>query len=257
MTLKLLDLFAGIGGFSYAAEKLVGGFETIQFVECNPFCQQVLNQNFPHVKIHSDITDFDFTTCPANVITAGFPCQDISAAGKQAGIKLGTRSGLFLEVIRGICEIRPDFVVLENVSAICSAQPDAESNLSIVLGQLSQVGYDAEWDCIRASSLGAPHHRNRWWLVAYPHSKGIQRLWKERQLRKASCQVSSDWRSSGGTPPKGWSARSCETEPALLGVDVRLPNWMDRVKALGNTVVPQVAAIPLERVAELHSLFNS
>ena len=255
MTLKLLDLFAGIGGFSYAAERLVGGFETIQFVEWNPFCQKVLNQNFPHVNIHSDITSFDFSSCPANVITAGFPCQDISAAGKQAGIKLGTRSGLFFEVVRAIREIRPDYVVLENVSAICSAQPDAESNLSIVLGELSKVGYDAEWDCIRASSLGAPHHRNRWWLVAYPHSKGIQRLWQERQLQKTGSQITPYWCSSGGTSPAGWSTRSCKTEPPLLGVDVRLPNWMDRVKALGNTVVPQVAAVPLQRVAQLHSLY--
>ena len=172
--LRLLDTFAGIGGFSFAAERLIGGFETTQFVEWNPFCQQVLNQHWPAVPIHGDIQTFHAEIGQFDVITGGFPCQDISAAGKQAGIKVGTRSGMFYELIRLICEIRPKYVVLENVSAICSAQPDIESNLSIVLGALSEVGYDAEWDCIRASSLGAPHHRNRWWLVAYPNSEGIQ-----------------------------------------------------------------------------------
>ena len=251
--LRLLDTFAGIGGFSFAAERLIGGFETTQFVEWNPFCQQVLNQHWPAVPIHGDIQTFHAEIGQFDVITGGFPCQDISAAGKQAGIKVGTRSGMFYELIRLICEIRPKYVVLENVSAICSAQPDIESNLSIVLGALSEVGYDAEWDCIRASSLGAPHHRNRWWLVAYPNSEGIQGLRGECQLREAGSEITAHWRSSGGAPPAGWEQKRCEIESPLLRVDDGLPNWVDRIKALGNSVVPQVAAIPLERVMQLES----
>lgn len=250
--LKLLDTFAGIGGFSFAAERLVGGFETTQFVEWDPFCQRVLNQHWPAVPIHGDIQTFHGKAGQFDVITGGFPCQDISAAGKQEGIKVGTRSGMFYELVRLICEIRPKYVVLENVSAICSAKPDIESNLSIVLGELSKIGYDAEWDCIRASSLGAPHHRNRWWLVAYPNSTGVQGLRGECELREAGSEITAYWRSSGGTPPAGWEQKRCEAEPSLLGVDDGLPNWVDRVKALGNSVVPQVAAIPLERVMQLN-----
>ena len=113
--LKLLDTFAGIGGFSYAAEKLVGGFETVQFIEIDPYCQQVLNKNFPNIPIHDDITTFTAKPFQYDIISGGFPCQDISVAGRQKGIKKTTRSGLFYELIRVIRMVRPKYVILENV----------------------------------------------------------------------------------------------------------------------------------------------
>ena len=167
--LKVLDTFAGIGGFSYAAEKIIGGFETTQFIEIEPYCQKVLKKHWPNVPIHDDIKTFTARPFQFDVITGGFPCQDISVAGLQKGITKQSRSGLFYELIRVICLVRPKFIVLENVAAILN------NGLDIVLGELSEAGYDAEWSVISASSLGACHRRSRWWLVAYPNNNGQQR----------------------------------------------------------------------------------
>jgi len=164
--LKILDTFAGIGGFSYAAEKIIGGFETTQFIEIEPYCQKVLKKHWPNVPIHDDIKTFTARPFQFDVITGGFPCQDISVAGLQKGITKQSRSGLFYELVRVICLVRPKFIVLENVAAILN------NGLDIVLGELSEAGYDAEWSVISASSLGACHRRSRWWLVAYPKSIG-------------------------------------------------------------------------------------
>ena len=166
--LKILDTFAGIGGFSYAAEKLVRGFETTQFIEIDPYCQKILKKHWPHVPIHDDIKTFTAYPGQYDVITGGFPCQDISTAGHQKGITKKSRSGLFYELIRVIRLVRPKYVILENVAAILN------NGLDIVLGELSEAGYDAEWAVISASSLGACHRRSRWWLVAYPNSDGYQ-----------------------------------------------------------------------------------
>jgi DNA (cytosine-5)-methyltransferase 1 len=162
MTLRLLDTFSGIGGFSYAAERIVGGFETVAFVEREPYCQQILGKHWPNVPIYDDITTFSPEPYSADVVCGGFPCQDISTAGKQAGIKEGTRSGLFYELIRVVRLVRPRYVVLENVAAIVS------NGLDTVLGELAEAGFDCEWACIPASAVGACHRRDRWWLVAYP-----------------------------------------------------------------------------------------
>ena len=167
--LKLLDTFAGIGGFSYAAEKIIGGFETTQFIEIEPYCQKVLKKHWPDVPIHDDIKTFTARPFQWDVICAGFPCQDISVAGLQKGITKESRSGLFYELMRVVRLVRPKFIVLENVAAILN------NGLDIVLGELSEAGYDAEWSIISASSLGACHRRSRWWLVAYPNNNGQQR----------------------------------------------------------------------------------
>ena len=163
--LKIIDLFSGGGGFSYAAEKLVGGYETIQFVEIDSYCQKVLKKHWPLVPIHDDIKTYKPELFSADVVCGGFPCTDISTAGKGLGITKETRSGLFYELMRVICMVRPKYIVLENVAAILN------NGLDIVLGELSEAGYDAEWAVISASSLGACHQRSRWWLVAYPNKR--------------------------------------------------------------------------------------
>lgn len=246
MTLRLLDTFSGIGGFSYAAEKIVGGFEAVQFVEWDPYCQRVLNQHWPAVAIHSDIQDFNPAPFSADVICGGFPCQDISVAGKQAGIKQGTRSGLFYELIRVIRLVRPKYVVMENVAAIIA------NGLGVVLGELAEAGYDCEWACIRASDLGACHKRDRWWLVAYSNSKGLQGFGGEGQLRKAGEEKPACWDPGNAMLSPVW--RGYISEPVLHRGNDGLSNRVDRIRALGNSVVPQVAAIPLRRVLELEAL---
>ena len=165
----MLDTFAGIGGFSYAATKLVGGYRTTQFIEIDPFCQKILKKHFPNTPIHDDIRTFTARPFQYDVITGGFPCQDISVAGRREGITEESRSGLFYELMRVIRMVRPKFIVLENVAAILN------NGLDIILGELSEAGYDAEWSIISASSLGACHRRSRWWLVAYPNNDGQQR----------------------------------------------------------------------------------
>lgn len=117
--LRLIDTFSGIGGFSLAARWL-GGIETVQFVESNAFCRRVLRKHWPTVPIANDICTFKPQPDSADIITAGFPCQDISTAGRQAGIKEGTRSGLFYELLRVVRIVKPKYVVLENVAAIRS-----------------------------------------------------------------------------------------------------------------------------------------
>ena len=246
MTLKLLDTFSGIGGFSFAAERLVGGFETVQFVEWEPYCQRILNQHWPTVPIHGDIQTFYPQPFSADVICGGFPCQDISVAGKQAGIKQGTRSGLFYELIRIIRLVRPRYVVLENVAAIVT------NGLDVVLGELAEAGFDCEWSCIRASDLGACHRRDRWWLVAYPNSSGSQRFGRTSELRKAGEKKSPRWNSRYTMLNPEW--RSYLSKPLLFRGDDGLSNRVDRIRALGNSVVPQVAAVPLQRVIDLENL---
>ena len=159
--LKMIDLFSGGGGFSYAAEKLVGGYETIQFVEIDPYCQKVLKKHWPNVPIHDDIKTYKPKPYSADIISAGFPCTDISVAGKGLGITKETRSGLFYELMRVVCVVRAKYVILENVAAILN------NGMGIVLGELSKARFDAEWATFRASDyVRACHHRDRWWLLA-------------------------------------------------------------------------------------------
>ena len=245
MTLRIIDLFSGIGGFSYAAERLMTGYETVQFVEWNPFCQQVLNHHWPHVPIHGDITTYAPTEGSADLICGGFPCQDISVAGRQAGIKEGTRSGLFFELMRVVRAVRPRYVILENVAAIVS------NGVDIVLGEMAEAGFDAEWACVPAHDVGAVHKRDRWWLIAYPNGTRTQRLWSERQLRKVKGQESTEWRPSSRV---GSDWRLYLSEPLLCRGDDGLSGRVDRLTALGNSIVPQVATVPLSRVLDLESI---
>lgn len=230
-TLRLLDTFSGIGGFSLAARWL-GGFETVAFVERDPYCQRILNKHWPSVPIHDDITTFEPKSGSADVICGGFPCQDISTAGKQAGIKEGTRSGLFYELMRVVRMVGPRFVVMENVAAILA------NGLDAVLGELAEAGFDAEWACIPASALGACHQRDRWWLIAYPRGTGLQGSW------------------AGGTTTHSLDSNWQQylSQPAIRRGDDGFSGRMDRLKALGNAVVPQVAMIPLQRVLDLAAL---
>ena len=277
--LKLLDTFAGIGGFSYAAEKIVGGYETTQFIEINPFSQKILKKHWPHVPIHNDIKTFTAEPFQFDCISGGFPCQDISNAGLQKGITKNTRSGLFYELIRIIRMVRPKYVVLENVAAITNR------GLDIVLRELHESWYNAEWSVISASSLGACHQRARWWLVAYPNSKRSQRrllqfneeLQETGHIGKKNTLSSSDTDSTrtqsdrtSQTKPvwsnaffnskerrtirRDWTGYV--SDPCLCRGNDGLRGRMDRLKALGNAVVPQVAAIPMQRVLDIEKNIN-
>ncbi len=174
MKLKVLDLFSGIGGFSLGLER-TGGFETVAFCEIEKFPRKVLNKHWPDVPIYEDVRKLTNERLRADgivpdVITGGFPCQDISVAGKQAGIGEGTRSGLWSELARIIGEVRPRYAILENVTALLSG--DSGRWFGTVLGGLAEIGYSCEWHCISASSMGAWHKRDRVWIIAYPSKIG-------------------------------------------------------------------------------------
>jgi DNA (cytosine-5)-methyltransferase 1 len=276
--LRMIDAFSGIGGFSLAARWL-GGIETVQFVEREPYCQRILRKHWPDVPIHDDICTFNPEPGTADIVCAGFPCQDISTAGKQAGIKGGTRSGLFYELMRVVRLVGPRYIVLENVAAITS------NGLDVVLGTLAEAGFDAEWACIPAADVDACHRRDRWWCVAYaPHmfSDGgpAGHGWEpagralpefgdgggegdaphphhprlEGRLSSVMRQRAQQWPAGPGDSHRlnpDW--RSYLSEPVLRRGDDGLSGRVDRLKALGNAVVPQVAMVPLARVLELAS----
>jgi DNA (cytosine-5)-methyltransferase 1 len=273
----LLDTFSGIGGFSLAAQWL-GGFETVQFVERDPYCQRILRKHWPDVPIHDDICTFHPKHGSADVVCGGFPCQDISTAGKQAGIKEGTRSGLFYELMRVVRLVGPRYIVLENVAAITS------NGLDAVLGTLAEAGYDCEWACIPASDVGACHRRDRWWCVAYAQSgrrragqgqgasqTGYQKSGtgdggagsdvahphRQRQQERQPAVIAGGpgWTGWGDAPRRlnpDW--RSYLSEPVLCRGDDGLSGRVDRLRALGNAVVPQVAMVPLARVLNLSAV---
>ena len=285
MTLKVLDLFSGIGGFSYAAHHLVGGFETTQFVEIDPYCQKVLHKNFPNVPIHDDITTFNATEGQFQVLTAGFPCQDVSIAGRQDGIGEGTRSGLFFEVIRLARQIRPKFILFENVRNLISHK-DGET-FQQILKTLAQAGFDVEWAAVSAADMAnACHLRERLWFIAYPssvnkdrtessiqtgrntstssthkkleaantNSEGLQGLRAEHQLRESSEEETPCWSPQPHTLDPDW--RRYVSQPTLRRGDDGLSNRVLRLKALGNSIVPQAAAVPLARIKQLHTILN-
>jgi len=166
---RVLDLFSGIGGFSLGLER--AGFETVAFCEIEDYPRKVLAKHWPGVPIYGDVRTLTAERLAADgitgidVITGGFPCQDLSVAGKQAGMGEGTRSGLWSEIARLIGELRPRYAIVENVTALLSG--DRGRWFGRVLGDLAALGYDAEWHCIPASELGAHHHRDRVWIIAY------------------------------------------------------------------------------------------
>ena len=183
--LKVLDCFSGIGGFALAESFFEGQFETKQFVEINPYCQQVLSKNFKGVPIHEDIKTFTAPRGSFDLCTFGFPCQDISVAGSQKGISGGTRSGLFYECIRLLREIRPQFAIFENVRNLLSIEEGRV--FQEVLFQIAKAGYDAEWSVVSARDVGGCHLRERVWIIAYPNSIGYgRRNSKRRSIQERS-----------------------------------------------------------------------
>ena len=193
--LRVGDLFSGIGGFSLGLE-CTGGFTTQWFVENDPYCQRVLAKHWPHVQRYGDIQSVDWGTVePVDVLCGGFPCQDISLAGKGAGLA-GERSGLWFEYAKAIEALTPRYVIIENVAALRSR------GLDQVLGSLAALGYDAEWHCIPASAVGAPHRRDRVWIVAYPigsrqlQPQGMQsdeRGWAGNESQEQYERVMREW----------------------------------------------------------------
>jgi DNA (cytosine-5)-methyltransferase 1 len=171
MTLTIGSLFSGIGGLELGLER-AGLGPVLWQVECDPFCRSVLAKHWPNATRYDDVRTAQ--PPPADVLCGGFPCQDISDAGKRAGIG-GERSGLWEHFARLIGVLRPRYVVVENVSALLSR------GMGRVLGDLAALGYDAEWSSLRASDVGAPHRRERIFIVAHAAGQRRARSGKGRE----------------------------------------------------------------------------
>ena len=188
-TLALLDLFSGIGALSLGLERS-GAFRTVAFCECDPFARRVLAKHWPEVPCYDDVRTLTAARLAADgvlvdAICGGFPCQDISVAGRGAGIA-GERSGLWSEYARLIGELRPRYVIVENVAALLGR------GLGEVLGDLAALGFDAEWHCIPASAVGAPHRRDRIWIIAHPDRDREHDLPVHAEMAGASEPVAHD-----------------------------------------------------------------
>ena len=226
-----LDLFSGIGGFALAAKWR--GFDTIAFCEKDEFCQKVLKKHWPNVPVFGDIKEFDGEQFNGKVdlLTGGFPCQDISRAGKQEGIN-GENSGLFFEMLRVIKESKPRYVLAENVGALRS------NGLADVLAELAKIGYYAEWHSIPAHAVGSPQVRDRVWIVAYPmqsREAGRRPGWIGRRCSSQSKIGQNDRCGNEKKDVQFWA------EPDVGRVANGIPNGVDRINSLGNSIVPQVA----------------
>lgn len=306
MSLKVCDhvegnesvgsLFSGIGGFDLGFER--EGFKTSWFVENNPYCQAVLARHWPKVPCYVDITKLDFSRLPkVEVLIGGFPCQDISTAGKRKGIREGTRSSLWRYFAEAIRVLRPRVAVIENVPNL------ANLGLDVVLADIAQAGYDAQWTTLSAAQVGAIHKRERMFIFAYP--SGLRHLHDELQERPAQgreqAQHESDfcfnpaYTGCNGTQQKvdevfiadDWGERvsrfKLETlsgksglsrfkdvrsveelfgrpdipEPLVRrggnGLSHRLDCYIqiERTKAVGNAVVPQVAQFIARQIKEV------
>ena len=256
--LRVGSLFSGAGlcdlGLHWA------GFKHQWFCEIDPFCRSVLARHWPGIPIYEDVTTLNGAELPpVDVLCGGFPCQDVSQGGKHAGIRKGTRSGLWLEYARLIGEMRPWYVIVENVRGLLAR------GIEIVLRDLASLGYDAEWEVLSAAALGAPHRRERVFVVAFPHGEGPDpehRLLSplQRIVGKVDqpCVV-LDWRGIRIVGQSREAVRHAYPGPVLYRVDDGragrmdhpvnvpsvprrvLPEWHRRLKVLGNGILPRQA----------------
>jgi len=312
INMKMLDLFSGIGGFALAAQRVWGDeLDIASFCEIDDYCCKVLNKNFPNVPIHNDIKKLDGNQfSDIFLMTGGFPCQDISIAGKGEGIE-GERSGLWSEMCRLISEVRPRYAIIENVPMLI------HRGLERVLCDPAEIGYDAEWQIIGADEVGAWHKRKRIWIVAYPrceHGEGkevlrkyekqdtkenalkfkrsternregittgteefsnsnssrLEKRWRTESVQKKVVTTKCDSKEFSNTDSTGetssWNNRRVGrkrksvkntrkyenknwiVEPNVGRVAHGIPNRVDRLRGLGNAIVPQCSEVIMEMI---------
>jgi len=266
---KVVDLFSGIGGFSLGLES-TGGFETVQFVENHEWCQKVLAKNFPGVPIAGDIKQYEGKK--ADVVTGGFPCQPFSVAGKRKGTNDDRH--LWPEMLRVIKACKPRWVIGENVRNLTSIQDGMV--FEQVCTDLEEQGYEVQSFVIPASAVNAPHQRYRVWIVAHTGCS----LWKRSKFREENesedkRRDANQFERSSSTsksnvadskiserdalqtnreygeisPQEVFRDRSCiqrqtswwSVEPNVGRVAHGIPDRVDRLKGLGNAIVPQIA----------------
>lgn len=283
MAFRMGSMFSGIGGLDLGLEWGIKDAETIWQIEMEPFGRSILERHWPDAS--REVTDVRKgnaeNLAPVDLISGGFPCQDISVAGNQKGFS-GEKSSLWYEMSRIIGELRPRFIVLENVAAITA--PSMRRVLGRVLSDVSALGYSGEWHRVSAAQVGAPHLRNRWFFIGYlPHDPSLRRRLGEMEaqpsingkaqpmanangaqrtrtatmssvLEQKQPSPSSSSKQSGGSnhwivePPVG---------RVVNGLSKRLSRRnRHALKALGNAVVPQCAELVGRRVQEIREILD-
>jgi len=250
MTLTFGSLFTGIGGLDLGLER--AGMTCQWQVEVDDYCRRVLAKHWPDVPKYGDIREVRGDELErVDLMCGGFPCQDISNAGKRAGID-GERSGLWSEYLRLVGVLRPRYVLVENVAALL------DRGIERVLGNLAALGYDAEWSVVSACSLGAPHTRERVFILAYPHRLG--RDDGGDLIGNHAFSPRSEWEATQGQSQWGdverWLRASVQagdwgrSAPGVRRMADGLSPRVDRLRGLGNAVVPQVAEWIGRRIVE-------
>jgi len=259
--LRTLSLFSGIGGLDAGLRQWC---KTVCYCEIEPYAIGVLIKNmvqgsldaapiWDNIKTFGEAEVKQFA--PIECIQGGFPCQDISSLGKGAGIKKGTRSGLFYEIMRIVRLAKPQIIFLENVHRLLA------SGMGLVLRELSKCGYNAIWTVLPASKLEFPHCRKRIWILAYPCGRRFNR---NVVLRTLACQrkKTSSFRSfnpnkfkllAGKMAPAKWRSEGFNrSRPLFVRSDYGISSQLDklRLKCLGNAVVPQCAALAFKLLLE-------
>lgn len=301
--LKIGSLFSGYGGLDLAVTQAFPGSTVAWHCEFDEAPSAILNYHYPNVPNLHDVTQVDWKNVePVDIITGGSPCQDLSTAGRRAGMSEGTRSNLWVNMCEAIATIQPRLVVWENVQGVLSAEAYSASDvepeqgllgggdghlraLGRVLGDLTEIGYDARWTTVRASDIGAPHRRARVFLIAYPTDTGCIGLQTAEWTIAANTQVARAV-SGGGTLPNDGSiygryepaVRRWETKTGTIAppptdlnpkgeprLNVEFVEWMmglpkgwvtgvpglsraHQLKAIGNGVVPQQAVYAIQQI---------
>ena len=237
------SLFSGIGGIDLGLDR--AGMDCIFQVERELFPNKVLEKHWPKVEKINDIKEFKpRKRHRCDVIAGGFPCQDISnAANNRKGLE-GKRSGLWWEMLRVIESTKPSFVVIENVSSL------RKRGLEEVLRSLAEIGFDAEWRIFRASDFGFAHRRERMFIVAYTNSIDWRHGGHYERFNGVGsrCKLNAEARAcrDGGDVLRwlvqayktfNWSAHRPGTSRGIDGI----PDRVDRLRGLGNAVVPDIA----------------
>ena len=228
MTLTVGSLFSGIGGLDLGLER--AGHKVIWQSEIDPYACKVLKKHWAEVPNHGDIKQIDWRTVePVDIICGGYPCQPFSTAGKRQGTD--DPRHLWPWVRDAISELRPRYAILENVLGHLSMGG------TTVIGELAEIGYDAEWRVVSAAGMGAPHRRDRIFIMAYPNGEQLGQRGVAQNVRQTGRLW--EYHDRGQTEYDGW--KWWETEPDLGRVAYGIPHRVDRLRGLGNSVVPQVA----------------
>lgn len=242
-----LDLFSGIGGFALAAQ-MVGGIKTVGFCEIDPWARRILAKNFPNVPIHDDVRTLDPSKYgQIDIITGGYPCQPFSLAGGRKGAEDDRH--LWPSMLEIVKRARPSWVLAENVVGHITMGIDQ------VLADLESEGYAATAVVVPACAVDARHRRERVWIVANTKSIGRDHGNDSELLRQGAGKVNAPASASGVVD---WvEARRWEDEPELGRVAHGIPDRVDRMRGLGNAIVPQVAAEILRCMMRVDSLHNA